>query len=180
MDKHKLLNSDTLCDSWLVRFVISSTLAWLERGFRFPQIMFIVNIFEHIHIWIYSSVFFLSYRTLADFVKAIDCCFGTLAVTVKFVFEHTSSIKKRLCTTSDWVYRDYVQVVLLLFLNGMLAGLVKAIDCFGKQAVTVALPLAVFELISITALLGDFSLDGRIFSLLVVRFVTLWLSKTLN
>ena len=43
----------------------------------------------------------------------------------------------------------------------MLADLVKAIDCFGKLhvAVTVALPLGVFELISIhvTALLGDFS-----------------------
>ena len=38
-------------------------------------------------------VFFLSYGTLVDFVKAIDCsvfrykdcCFGMLAVTVKFV-----------------------------------------------------------------------------------------------
>ena len=51
--------------------------------------MFIVNIFEYIQVF-----FFLSYRTLADFVKTIDCCFGTLVVTVKFVFEHTSSIKK--------------------------------------------------------------------------------------
>ena len=39
----------------------------------------------------------------------------------------------------------------------MLADLVKAIDCFGKLAVTVALPLAIFELISITTSLGDFS-----------------------
>ena len=66
------------------------------------------------------------------------------------------------------------------FLNGTLTGLVKAIDCFGKQAVTVALSLAAFKLILISALLGDFSLAGRFFSLLVVRFVTLWLSKTLN
>ena len=51
---------------------------------------------------------------LADFVKAIDCCFGTLAVTVKFVFEHTNSIKKRLCTPSD---RIEFQVVLFLFLK---------------------------------------------------------------
>ena len=63
--------------------------------------MFIVNVFEYIEVF-----FFLSYRKLADFVKTIDCCFGKtcfgmLAVTVKFVFEHTSSIKKRLCTTSD-------------------------------------------------------------------------------
>ena len=41
------------------------------------------------------QVFFLL-STLADFVKTIDCCFGTLVVTVKFVFEHTSSIKKGL------------------------------------------------------------------------------------
>ena len=33
----------------------------------------------------------------------------------------------------------------------------RQFDCFGKVAVTVALPLAVFELISITASLGDFS-----------------------
>ena len=43
--------------------------------------------------------------------------------------------------------------------NGMLADLVKAIDCFGKLAVAVALPLVVFELISITALPGDFSVE---------------------
>ena len=64
-------------------------------------------------------------------------------------------------------------VLFFRFLNGTLADLVKAIDCFGKLAVTVALQLAVLELISITALLGDFSLGGRFFSLLVVRFVTL-------
>ena len=49
-------------------------------------------------------IFFLNYGTLVDFVKAIDCsvfrqdcCFGTLAVTVKSVIfsEHTSSLKKR-------------------------------------------------------------------------------------
>ena len=56
----------------------------------------------------------------------------------------------------------------------------RQFDCFGKLAVTVALPLAVFELISITASLGDFRLSGRFFSLLVGRFVSLWLSKTLN
>ena len=46
------------------------------------------------------------------------------------------------------------------FLHDALADLIKAIDCFGKLAVTVALPLAVsavFELISITTSLGDFS-----------------------
>ena len=45
------------------------------------------------YILIYSSVVFLSYSTLADFVKTTDClvlfrqdcCFGKLAVTVKFV-----------------------------------------------------------------------------------------------
>ena len=42
------------------------------------------------------------------------------------------------------------------FLNGTLADLVKAIDCFSKLAVTVALPYAVFELISITTSLRDF------------------------
>ena len=38
---------------------------------------------------------------LSNFLKTIDCCFGktvnffsTLAATVKFVFEHTSLIKK--------------------------------------------------------------------------------------
>ena len=71
--------------------MISSTLgplAQLERGFIFPLIEFIVNIFEY-------SVFFLCYGTLADFVKAIACCFGkncclvTLAVTVKFVILST-------------------------------------------------------------------------------------------
>ena len=56
----------------------------------------------------------------------------------------------------------------------MLADLVKAIDCFGKLAVTVALPLPVFELI------GDNYLPGRFFGLLAVRFVTLWLAKTQN
>ena len=71
--------------------MISSTLgplAQLERGFIFPMIEFIVNIFEY-------SVFFLCYGTLADFVKTIACCFGkncclvTLAVTVKFVILST-------------------------------------------------------------------------------------------
>ena len=68
--------------------MISSTLAQLERGFIFPLIAFIVNIFEY-------SVFVLSYGTLPDFVKTIDCCFGkncclgTLAVTVKFVILST-------------------------------------------------------------------------------------------
>ena len=72
-------------------------------------------------------------------------------------------------------------VLFFCFLNGTLADLVKAVDCFSdKLAVTVSLPLAVFELISITALLGDFSHAGRFFSLLVVRFMTLWLPKTLN
>ena len=93
-----------------------------------------------------------------------------IAVTVKFVFENTSSIKKRLCTPSGCDYSDYV----VCFLNGMLADLVLAIDCFGKLAVTVALPLAVRQ--------ADLEncLAGRIFGLLVVRFVTLWLPKTLN
>ena len=68
--------------------MISSTLAQLESGFIFPLIEFILNIFEY-------SVFFLSYGTLADFVKTIACCFGkncclvTLAVTVKFVILST-------------------------------------------------------------------------------------------
>ena len=42
----------------------------------------------------------------------------------------------------------------------MLADLVKAIDCFTKLDVTVALPLVVFELNSITALLGGFASLG--------------------
>ena len=53
--------------------------------------MFIVNISEYIQV-----VFFLSYGTLVDFAKAIgssvfrqDCCFGMLAVTVKFVILST-------------------------------------------------------------------------------------------
>ena len=53
--------------------------------------MFIVNISEYIQV-----VFVLSYGTLADFVKAIDCsvfqqdcCFGMLVVTVKFVILST-------------------------------------------------------------------------------------------
>ena len=33
----------------------------------------------------------------------------------------------------------------------------RQFDCFGKLAVTVALPLAVFELISITAILASLS-----------------------
>ena len=81
--------------------MISRTLAQLGRGFKFPLIEFIVNIFEY-------SVFSLSYGTLEDFVKTIDCCFGkncclgTLAETVKFCdFEHTSSIKKTLYTLTD-------------------------------------------------------------------------------
>ena len=44
-------------------------------------------------------------------------------------FEHTTSIKKRLYTASDCVYSDYF---VFCFLNGMLADLVKAIDCFGR------------------------------------------------
>ena len=60
--------------------------------------MLIVNISEYIQV-----VFFFSYGTLVDFVKVIDCsvfrqdcCFGTLAVTVKFLIfsERTSSLKK--------------------------------------------------------------------------------------
>ena len=43
------------------------------------------------------------------------------------------------------------------FLNGTLPDLVKAIDCFTKLDVTMALPLVVFELNSITASLGGFS-----------------------
>ena len=81
--------------------MISRTLAQLGRGFKFPLIEFIVNIFEY-------SVFSFSYGTLEDFVKTIDCCFGkncclgTLEVTVKFCdFEHTSSIKKTLYTLTD-------------------------------------------------------------------------------
>ena len=46
------------------------------------------------------------------------------------------------------------------FLNSTLADLVKAIDCFTKLDVTVALPLVVFELNSITALLGGFASLG--------------------
>ena len=45
---------------------------------------------------IFKWFLFLSYGTLVDFVKAIDCsvfrqdcCFGTLAVTVKFVILST-------------------------------------------------------------------------------------------
>ena len=63
----------------------------MKRAFIFHLIMFIVNISEYIQV-----VFFLSYGTQADFVKAIDCsvfrqdcCFGTLAVTVKFVILST-------------------------------------------------------------------------------------------
>ena len=49
----------------------------------------------------------------------------------------------------------------------MLADLVRAIDCFGKRAVTVALPTRRFR--------ADINnrLAGRFFSLLAVRFVTL-------
>ena len=54
------------------------TSARLERGLIFPLITLIPNVLEYI-------VFFLSYGTLAGFVKATDCCFGTLPVTVKFV-----------------------------------------------------------------------------------------------
>ena len=79
-------------------------------------------------------------------------------MTVKFVFENTSSIKKRLCTPSDCDYSDYV----VCFLAGMLADLVKAIDCFGKLAVTVALPLAVRQADLLNCL------AGRFFGLLVV------------
>ena len=46
----------------------------------------------------------------------------------------------------------------------------RQFDCFGKLAVTVALPLAV-------ELDLDNCLAGRFFSLLVARFVTLWLPK---
>ena len=47
------------------------------------------------------------------------------------------------------------------FVNGTLADLVKAIDRFTKLDVTMALPLVVFELNSISASLGDFaSLSG--------------------
>ena len=84
--------SDTLwLTRWSIKFMISSTLgplAQLERGFTFPLIEFIVNIFEY-------SVFFLCYGTLADFVKTIACCFDkncclvTLPVTVKFVILST-------------------------------------------------------------------------------------------
>ena len=58
-----------------MNFVISST---LERGFSFPLIMFIVNIFEYIQVF-----FPLSYRTLTAFVKTIDCCFGKIVVLVR-------------------------------------------------------------------------------------------------
>ena len=99
---------------------------------------------------------------LSNFLKAIDCCFaktvnffGTLAATV---FELTSSIKKRLCMPSDWVYSDYVYSgFVFCFLNGTLADLVKAVDCFDKLTWLWHQPLAFFKLISITALLGDFS-----------------------
>ena len=42
----------------------------------------------------------------------------------------------------------------------MLADLVKAIDCFTKLDVTVALSVVVFELNSIAASLGDFASLG--------------------
>ena len=54
--------------------------------------MFIVNISEYIQV-----VFFLSYGTLADFVKAIDCSVFWHARRDCQIcnFEHTSSLKKR-------------------------------------------------------------------------------------
>ena len=60
-----------------------------------------------------------------------------------------------------------------LFLNGTLADLVKAIDAFGKLAVT-----GTFTCCFRADL--DNCLPGRFFSLLVARFATLWLPKTLN
>ena len=47
--------------------------------------------------------------------------------------------------------------VCFCFVNGTLADLVKAIDCFTKLDVTMALPPIVFKLNSITASLGDFA-----------------------
>ena len=151
MDKHK--RRTRLCDSWLVRRSIlwfrAHLLDWEEALYSLWLCLY----------WIYLNILkCFSLVTHAGRFSQVnwllfwqDCCFGTLAVTVKFVFEHTSSIKKRLCTPSDWVYSDYVQVVsFFCFLNVTLADLVEAVDCFGKLAVTVALPLAVFEFISIT------------------------------
>ena len=46
------------------------------------------------------------------------------------------------------------------FFNGTLADIVKAIDCFTKLDVTVALSVIVFELNSIAASLDDFASLG--------------------
>ena len=67
--------------------------------------MFIVNMSEYIQV-----VFFLSYGTLVDFVKSIDCsvfrqdcCFGTLAVTVKFVILSTLARWKKEALYALWL-----------------------------------------------------------------------------
>ena len=83
-------------------------------------------------------------------------------MTVKFVILSTQLDKKRR------FIRSLIEFIVIMFkwfcfcfVNGTLADLVKPIDCFTKLDVTMALPLVVFELNSITASLGDFaSLSG--------------------
>ena len=67
--------------------------------------MFTVNVSEYIQVF-----FFLSYGTLVDFVKAIDCSvfrqdcfFGTLAVTVKFVILSTLARWKKEILYALWL-----------------------------------------------------------------------------
>ena len=85
--KHKLTATRCLTrDSFVnssIKFVISSTLARLKRGFIFPLIMFILNVSEYIQL-----VFFLSYGTLADFVKTIDSSVLASVVLSRLLFRH--------------------------------------------------------------------------------------------
>ena len=165
--RHKLLNNDTLCDSWLVRFVISSTLPWLERGFRFPLIMFIVNIFLEVdkedfcfHL---ATILKLDAGAASSELQCVDHLRGScrrmltnsLAEGLHLLLTRVSDLKTLLClnSSSGWSCQG----------NWL----------FWQASHDWHYHSAVFDLISITALLGDFSFAGRFFSLLVVRF---WLA----
>ena len=89
--------------------------------------MFIVNIFEYK----LFKCFFLKLSHAGRFCQG-NCWFGMLAMTVKFVFEHTSSIKKGFV-------RPLIEFIVIIsgfvfcFLNDTLADLVNAIDCYKLQ-----------------------------------------------
>ena len=96
MEKHKQRHklTATRCvtlDSSVDQICDFEHTSLIEKRLYIPSDYVIVNISEYIQV-----VFFLSYGALVDFVKAIDCsvfrqdcCFGTLAVTVKFVILST-------------------------------------------------------------------------------------------